>query len=79
MNKRPTPAEVQDCFIAPLDDATLLAHLTLLRADPNWTVLLELDIADVAVLALVYSPSGEHLDLRLERGDRAGHVTWQCV
>ena len=73
---RPSFEEVRDWFAGDLTDATLHAHVAVLRADPNWRVTAQ-QSADTWALQLLYGPTGQHLDVHLRQVGPADAMVWR--
>jgi len=61
---RPSPDEVRAWLAGALTDEAVAAHLSVLRADPNWRVTAH-RTADTLTLRLLYSPAGDWLTVAL--------------
>lgn len=76
---RPSPDEVRRWFSGEIDQATYWAHITTLKADPNWIVSSDQRAPDLWLLSLYYGPWGERLYLPLQRRTYGGRVTWHLT
>lgn len=73
---RPSFEEVRDWFADDLTDATLHAHVAVLRADPNWRVTAQQG-TDTWDLQMLYGPTGQRLDAHLRQVEHAGAMVWR--